>query len=85
MKKITISEASKILNMDRDKLQKLIKYENLQLDKINNKFHVSEYQLSYLIEKYKVDYIYIESKMNEPEPLYSRKEFIEKGYIIHKC
>lgn len=80
----TITDAAKMLNIDRDKLYKIIKNEDIQLHKGEKFFQITDAQLSYLIEKYKIEYIYIESKMNEPEPLYSRQEFIDKGLITPK-
>jgi len=86
----TISEAAKILNIENSKLRKIIKYEQIILKQIGHKAHISDAQIDYLIEKYKVEYIYLESKMNQPEllneapPLYSKQEMIEKGFIIPK-
>jgi len=88
----TISEAAKILNIESDKLRKIIKNEGFVLTKgiRANIAHLTEHQLSFLIEKYKVEYIYLESKMNQPEllneapPIYSKQKMIEQGFIIPK-
>lgn len=82
----TITETAAMLNITRDKLITIIKNEDIQLHKGEKFFQITDAQLSYLIEKYKIEYIYIESKMNEPEPdtreYYTRQGFIDKGFII---
>jgi len=80
----TISEIAKITNSDYETIFRIIQRENIIAIKLNPLRYNSNQQdliFNSLYYQKKLDFITLPSKLNNPTPEYSRKDFIEKGLI----
>ncbi len=87
----TISEIAEATNLHPDRIRDLIRKEEIVPSYIKP-FRYDEYQQDYIFRiiymEQRTQYLILPSKLNDPNfdkpELYSRKDFIEKGYIIEK-
>jgi len=81
MKKI--SQVAKEFGMTYDKLEYILSAQGFVLEKISNRYHINEFQVSMLIELLKISEITLESKMNVPEIQEPFEDFKKRTYSRH--